>query len=171
MAVLFARTLTNLIQVFGGGLLLGLLAGIFISRFFNPQKSVTVCQPAKNSALEQLIITEKAARAFGFDWPNVEMIIDQAVSECQEICEALANKESSARVQEEIGDLLHTAVSLCIFAGFDVDATLASVEAKFAHRMKLLKQIAHTNGFENLHGQPIDVLLNLWREAKELEKI
>jgi uncharacterized protein YabN with tetrapyrrole methylase and pyrophosphatase domain len=76
------------------------------------------------NSLDNLIAVEKAARDFGFDWPDTEMILNQVVSECQEVREALLNKEPDYRIQEEIGDLLHTAISLCLFAGYNVDQTL-----------------------------------------------
>jgi len=66
------------------------------------------------NSLQQLILLEHEAREFGFDWPNIGMILDQAISECDEIKDALAQDEPDHRIQEEIGDLLHTAVSMCI---------------------------------------------------------
>jgi uncharacterized protein YabN with tetrapyrrole methylase and pyrophosphatase domain len=94
------------------------------------------------------------------------MIIDQAISECEEIREAILNNESSDRVQEEIGDLLHTAISLCVFAGFDVEQTIFKVTNKFAARMQALKDIAKNRGLESFKGQTTAFMLELWAEAK-----
>jgi uncharacterized protein YabN with tetrapyrrole methylase and pyrophosphatase domain len=123
---------------------------------------------ANKTALNDLIATELAAREFGFDWPNAEMIIQQANSECVEITQALENNESPERVQEEIGDLLHTAISLCLFQGYDVDQTLTKTNAKFSKRMQTVMELAHRRGFNNLTGQPIEFLLELWQEAKTI---
>lgn len=120
--------------------------------------------------LSKLIEVEEDARAFGFDWPNKELIIDQAISECEEIKDAISGHESQERVQEEIGDLLHTAVSLCIFSGFNVEETIAKVNEKFGRRMSILKTIALEHGLKNLQGQSIEFMLELWDEVKIREK-
>lgn len=116
--------------------------------------------------LHKLIAIEHDARQFGFDWPDANMIVDQAISECAEIKEAIALQEPSHRIQEEIGDLLHTAISLCVFAGYDVDQTLDNVSAKFSSRMQALKAITQQRGLDNLQGKSIEYMLEIWREAK-----
>lgn len=118
------------------------------------------------SPLDKLIALEKDARAFGFDWPTQETIIEQAISECHEITEAIQQEEPSHRIQEEIGDLLHTAISLSIFSGYDVEETLANVVEKFGKRMDALKQIAKQKGLNTLEGQSFEFMLELWKEAK-----
>jgi uncharacterized protein YabN with tetrapyrrole methylase and pyrophosphatase domain len=122
------------------------------------------------SELQKLISLEQDARNFGFDWPDVEMILGQVRSECQEVREAIANNEGSSRIQEEIGDLISSVISLCLFAGFDVDKTLAKVNEKFGSRMESIKRLAKERGFDNLQGQSIEMMLELWQEAKALEK-
>lgn len=119
-----------------------------------------------NSALHELISLEKDAAKFGFEWPNEAMIIEQAIDECREIKEAIEKQEDSSRIQEEIGDLIHSAVSLCVFAGFDVEETLAKVNNKFANRMHEIKKLTYELGLINLQGQSIDFMLELWRKAK-----
>ena len=120
--------------------------------------------------LDKLIALEKESREYGFYWPHAHMIIEQAISECSEIKEALDQKESPQRVQEEIGDLLHTAISLCIYAGFDVEETIISTEKKFSSRMSSLKEVALEKGLRTLQGQPTEYLLTLWGEVKRREK-
>ncbi|KTC76960.1 GNAT family N-acetyltransferase [Legionella brunensis] len=123
-----------------------------------------------DTPLDSLIAIEKDARQFGFDWPNEEMIIDQAISECDEIKEALTLGESKQRIEEEIGDLLHTAISLCLFAGFEPEETLQKITVKFATRMFALKEIAKEQGFTTLKDQPLSLLMTLWHAAKEKTK-
>jgi uncharacterized protein YabN with tetrapyrrole methylase and pyrophosphatase domain len=120
--------------------------------------------------LQKLIFLEKDARAFGFDWPNIEMIIKQAISECEEITDVIKNQESKERLQEEIGDLLHTAISLCVFAKFDVIETINNVNRKFNNRIQILKNLTKKQGLPNLKGQPISLQLDLWHQVKNIEK-
>ncbi len=117
--------------------------------------------------LDKLVHLEKDARDFGFDWPDQFMILDQAISECEEIRDAITHRESDDRVQEEIGDLLHTAISLCLFSGFDVEETLFKVTDKFGNRMATVKKLAQDQGLQNLKGQSTDMMLGLWAESKK----
>jgi uncharacterized protein YabN with tetrapyrrole methylase and pyrophosphatase domain len=116
--------------------------------------------------LHDLLHLEKDARDFGFEWPDQQMILEQAIDECREIREVILNQEGRQRLQEEIGDLLHSIISLCDFSGFDVDETLAKVNTKFGKRMQAIKKLTHEAGLPNLKGQSFDFMMELWRKAK-----
>src|SRR5262245_57172545 len=103
---------------------------------------------------------------FGFEWPDEAIIIEQAIDECREIKEAIEKQEDKNRIQEEIGDLIHSAVSLCVFSGFDVEETIAIINNKFGKRMQAIKTLTHELGLANLQGQSFDFLMELWRKAK-----
>ncbi len=118
------------------------------------------------SPLEKLITLERQAILMGFDWPNTETIIDQALSECDEIKRTIQRDEGRKRLQEEVGDLLHAVVSLCVFEGFDFEQTLSQVNKKFGARLEALQKIAARRGLATLKGHPFDFLLELWEEAK-----
>lgn len=121
------------------------------------------------NALKKLLDTELEAREFGFEWPDIETILKQTESECEEIREAIADYESRQRLQEEIGDLIHTTLSLCVFAGFDVDETLENVTHKFSNRMTQIKQLTHAANLPHLKGQTFEFMLELWQKMKNLE--
>lgn len=122
------------------------------------------------NALNNLLYLENDAREFGFDWSDEAMILDQAIDECREIREAIETKEQPERIQEEIGDLLHSAISLCAFAGFDVEKTLDKVNIKFGSRLQAVKTLTHNLGLSTLEGQSIDFMLALWDKAKIMTK-
>ena len=121
-------------------------------------------------ALSDLLHLEQDARSFGFEWPNETVIIEQAIDECREIEEAIANQETRERIQEEIGDLLHTAISLCVFSGFDVNETLLKINSKFGGRMQAMKELSNQLELKTLHGQSFDFMLDLWKQAKIITK-
>lgn len=120
----------------------------------------------ETTGLKELLAVELDARKFGFEWTDEEMILQQAVSECDEVREAISQQESRDRVQEEIGDLIHTAISLCVFAGFDTEETLLKTAKKFSHRMLALKAVTNEHGLKSLHNKPTEFMLQLWHEAK-----
>lgn len=121
-----------------------------------------------NNALCDLLRLEEDARQFGFEWPDELMIVESAIDECREIRETIENNEGRDRLQEEVGDLLHSGVSLCVFAGFDVNETLAKVNNKFGNRMQIVKKLSHELQLPNLKGQSISFMLELWRKAKNM---
>jgi uncharacterized protein YabN with tetrapyrrole methylase and pyrophosphatase domain len=121
---------------------------------------------SNNSSLNNLITADNAACDFGFEWPDADMIIEQAISECYEVKQALERQESKAKIQEEIGDLLHTAVSLCLFAGFDVDETIDKSAQKLSLRINTLKELAKARSLTTLKDETIMLKLQLWDEVK-----
>ena len=123
------------------------------------------------NALQKLIYLEQDTRKFGFDWPDQFMILDQIIDECREVREEIDQGSNKERLQEEIGDLLHSVISLCIFSGFDALETISKTNAKFSKRMQLLKELTKQRGLESLHGQSIDFMLNLWRDVKKIEHL
>lgn len=125
----------------------------------------------QKTPLQELITLEKDAREFGFDWPNIDALLKQAISECAEIAATITDNEPKARMQEEIGDLLHTAVSLCVFSGFDVEDTISLTNKKFATRMQGLKQLAKERGLDSLSGKSTEFMLELWDIVKSKEKL
>jgi uncharacterized protein YabN with tetrapyrrole methylase and pyrophosphatase domain len=120
-----------------------------------------------NNSLNELLYIEKDTREFGFEWEDEDMIIDQVIDECREIREAIENQEPSARIQEEIGDLIHSAVSLCLFVGFDLEETITKVNDKFRKRMQAVKELTYELGLPNLKGQSIEFMMEIWRKAKQ----
>jgi GNAT superfamily N-acetyltransferase/NTP pyrophosphatase (non-canonical NTP hydrolase) len=92
--------------------------------------------------IEDMVRLEYEGRDFGFYWPNHKMLLDQVASEVEEIRDAINADESSERIQSEIGDLIHSAVSMCLFHGFNVEQTLERICTKFGNRMAFLKEAA-----------------------------
>jgi GNAT superfamily N-acetyltransferase/NTP pyrophosphatase (non-canonical NTP hydrolase) len=118
------------------------------------------------SSLQKLIALERATAKLGFDWPNVESIIDQAISECDEIRQTIRHNEGTTRLLEEVGDLIHACISLCVFQNLNINEALVQSTNKFSSRLDALQQIMEERGLQTLQGQSFDFLLELWHEAK-----
>ena len=127
-------------------------------------------QHTEQSVLDKIYQFEQSAKSFGFYWSNVDLVIDQIMSECKEVKEAIANCEGEARIQEEMGDLMASAVALCIFLGFDVTSTMESNLQKLTARMAHVKQLTLKRGLTDLNNQPEELKMEIWNEIKQYDK-
>lgn len=121
------------------------------------------------NAIQKLIALEKDAQKFGFCWPDNFVILDQIISECLEVREEISRGANSEKLQEEMGDLLQSVISLCIFSKFDVKETVDKINAKFSKRIQLLKKLTKQKGLSDLQNQSVNFKLNLWKEIKKIE--
>lgn len=120
--------------------------------------------------LKGLIDIEIEMREFGIEWPSNEVIISQIISECNEVKSAIVNKESKQRIQEELGDVLSSVISLCISLQFNVDDTIQMSTIKFSKRLSTIKKLLKALKINNLQGKDFNFVLDIWEKAKLLEK-
>ncbi|HTB94946.1 MAG TPA: nucleoside triphosphate pyrophosphohydrolase [Candidatus Sulfotelmatobacter sp.] len=117
--------------------------------------------------LEAFQLTRKAAR-IGFDWENVEGIFDKLKEESSELREVLHKKESDARIEGELGDILFVAVNLSRFLHVDPEIALHKASAKFTRRFHEMEKIAREQG-TTLAEIPPPQLEFLWDQSKQRE--
>ncbi len=110
---------------------------------------------------------EEKAKAFGFCWDNIDQLLEQIHSECNEVKQAWLRGDVTS-LEEEIGDLITATVSLAIFCNFNPQETLAKNNQKFQKRYDTVVSLVQADGLENLQGQPLSVLLSYWQKAKEM---
>lgn len=116
--------------------------------------------------LNKIASLEKQAKDFGFYWQDSKTIIQQIRSECAEIEELLENKSNTDSLQEEIGDLLHAAFSLCIYHNYNPQDTLEKSTKKFEKRFNLTKIYAQEDGLKNLKESSPQEMMKYWNKAK-----
>lgn len=128
---------------------------------------LTITNTKTINTFKRLTALEKQADDFGFMWTDTAQIFDQIQSECEEIKDNLARTGDRDHLQEEMGDLIHAVFSLCLFMGFDAEETCIKSIDKFEKRFEELKRLAQKAGFETLQGQPVNILLDFWAQAKQ----
>ncbi len=114
---------------------------------------------------------EHEAVEFGLQWETTDQIMAQIRNECLEIEEHLHSSEQRDALQDEIGDLLHAAFSLCVYSNFDPETTLRKSLDKFEHRLNAMKDIAKEQGLSDLRGKSFDELMQYWDQAKARTKL
>jgi uncharacterized protein YabN with tetrapyrrole methylase and pyrophosphatase domain len=117
--------------------------------------------------IEKLAKLDLDIRNFGFNWPNYHMVLEQIINECQEVKEVIEQNQGLNRLQEEIGDVIHAAISLCSYAKFNSNETILKTCEKFQQRCNALKIIALEHGLSDFNGLEINKQLELWNLAKQ----
>jgi XTP/dITP diphosphohydrolase/ATP diphosphatase len=109
------------------------------------------------------------AAKVGFDWSSIGGLFEKLDEETGELREALASGVHSARVEEELGDLLFTAVNLARHLKVDPEFALRRANAKFRQRFVSMEQEA--GGRARLEAMSTEELEQLWNRAKSSEKL
>lgn len=114
--------------------------------------------------LEASKLGSKAAKV-GFDWPNVDGLFDKLAEETAELRDELAADAQSERVEQELGDLLFTAVNLARHLRVDPESALRGTNAKFRQRFAAVEQEA--GGHVQMESMSAEELEQLWTRAKQ----
>ncbi len=109
---------------------------------------------------------QKRAARVGFDWPNLEGVIDKIVEEAQEVTEAAELKDQDA-IEGEIGDLLFAVTNLARKLDVDPELALRRTNSKFTTRFKFIESDAKANS-RDVKDMTLDEMEALWQAAKKL---
>jgi len=120
---------------------------------------VPVALPALSQAQEY---QNRAARV-GFDWPEIEGVLEKISEEIEEVKRATDKKELAA----EIGDLLFALVNLARWKKVDAESVLRATNMKFKKRFAYVEQGARKQGRE-LSALSLDEMEASWQEAKKV---
>lgn len=137
--------------------------------------------------LERAYKVQKKAAKAGFDWARSADVWAKAreeLGEAEEICEALAEEIGAdeaggerpeaareagrARLEEELGDLLFSAVNLSRFLGVDPGLALNGAVEKFSRRFRHVERRMAESG-KALAAENMELMDSFWNEAKAEE--
>jgi nucleoside triphosphate diphosphatase len=111
---------------------------------------------------------QKRAAAQGFEWPDVEGVLDKLAEEVHEVRAELQKGLGHAALEDEIGDVLFVCVNLARHARVDFGSALRRANAKFERRFRAMEQLAKAQGRQlssyDLAGQEA-----LWHQSKQQE--
>lgn len=124
--------------------------------------------PRELPALMRATKIQKKAADVGFDWDDVSGAIDKLYEEIGELKQAIENKDE-ANISEELGDLLFSAVNVSRFVKVDAEEALTSSSDKFLSRYLDVERLAEERNID-MKASSIEVLDELWDEAKKIEK-
>lgn len=125
--------------------------------------------PLQLPALTRAVKLGKRASQSGFDWPEVEGVLDKIQEELDELRAEVRAGAAEERVGEEIGDLLFSIANLCRHTRVDPETALRGTNVRFVRRFQHVERSIKASG-RTLEAASLEEMDALWREAKQLEK-
>jgi len=120
------------------------------------------------AVMRAMKLQRKAARV-GFDWSAVAPVLDKVQEELTEIQCALHADEPTARVAEEVGDLLFACVNLARHLSVEPESALRIANHRFESRFRHIETQLAALG-RNPEQASLAELDALWEQAKTIER-
>lgn len=117
--------------------------------------------PALLLALE---VSKKAARQ-GFEWPDLNGVLDKMMEEIAELREAIAS-DRAEDIESEVGDLLFTIVNVARWAKVDPEQSLRDMVRRFSARFRAMEDRAKAAG-RPLNDMSLREWDDLWNSVKK----
>jgi MazG family protein len=124
-------------------------------------KSILDGVPNSLPPLARALLVSRRAAAVGFEWPNIESVVDKLKEELAEMTETMATADTS-RFEEELGDVFFTLVNLARWMGVDPEKALNRMLRRFTDRFRKM-EAASTKPLDQLSYSDWD---RLWESAK-----
>lgn len=129
----------------------------------HPEASILGSVPRHMPALAYSKEIQRRAAETGFDWENIDGVIEKLAEEVQEFKES----ESLEEKNDEFGDLFFTLVNIARRMGIDPEASLRQANHKFFTRFSCMEKLCRERGL-NLGKLTFDEQNALWDEAKKM---
>ena len=127
--------------------------------------SLLASVPVQLPALSYSQSIQKRVAQVGFDWADIEGVIDKLVEEVREFKET----GSQARRSEEFGDLLFTLVNVARRVGVDSESALREANRRFYRRFAQMEEFCRQRGL-SFADMSFAEQNALWEEAKREER-
>ena len=128
-----------------------------------PDKGILDGVPAALPALSQGQEYQDRAARVGFDWTEIDGVLDKVREEIEEIKKSATDEELAS----EIGDLFFALVNLARWKKVDAESVLRETNIKFKKRFAYVEQGAKKQG-RNLSDMTLEEMDGLWDEGKKL---
>src|SRR6266404_5071055 len=151
-----------------------------------PESALAGISSAMPSLMEAYKISTRAATA-GFEWPRIEDLFDKLKEETTELQAEVAqypppgpspnmrgvagsgaqqvSDELRGRLEDEVGDLLFTAVNLARYLSLDPESALRRTNRKFKRRFQQMEAGLHARG-KRVQEASIEEMEELWQASK-----
>jgi len=112
-------------------------------------------------------LTQKASRV-GFDWPNIEGVLNKLDEEMREFREALSLQDRR-RIREEIGDVLFVMANVARFLQINPEEALKKTLDKFMSRFHYI-ETSLRRARKSFRESNLIEMDRLWEESKRKKR-
>jgi len=120
--------------------------------------------PKALPALLKAFKTQKRVARVGFDWKNVDPVLNKILEEINEL-KAEIEKGNTGNIKGEIGDVLFSVVNLARHLKIDPEEALNTTNKKFEKRFKKIEKRIEKQG-KKMDELSLEELDNYWEEEK-----
>lgn len=131
------------------------------------RKSILAGIPKSAPALLQAQRLQQKAATVGFDWAELDPVIDKIDEEWQEFKQAV-KENNQTNIKQEFGDLLFSMVNMARFCKILAEDALRLTNQKFIRRFEYIEQ-QYDNNPKLMKEQSLEALDQHWNDAKNLE--
>jgi tetrapyrrole methylase family protein/MazG family protein len=131
-------------------------------------RSILEGVPRDSPSLSQAYQLTQRASQVGFDWPNIEGVMEKMEEEIGELREALS-LQNKKRIREEMGDLLFVLANVSRFLQINPEEALKKTLDKFVSRFHYIETSLHKQG-KSFHQSHLSEMDRLWEESKKRQK-
>lgn len=124
------------------------------------RKSALDGVPKYLPALSKAQKIQKKASKVGFDWENIDQVIEKLYEEIDELKVEISKKDRK-NIEEELGDVLFSVVNIARFLDVDATEALEKTINKFDRRFRYVEEKC------DVKKANLDELENFWNEAKK----
>ncbi len=124
------------------------------------RKSALDGVPKYLPALSKAQKIQKKASKVGFDWDNIEQVMEKLYEEIEELKVEIAKKDKE-KISEELGDLLFSVVNIARFLDVDATEALEKTIKKFDKRFRYVEEKCE------IEKSSLEELEKFWNEAKK----
>ena len=122
--------------------------------------------PRNLPALMEANKVSKKAADLGFDWPDVQGVLEKITEEAEELASARKTQDAK-HIEHELGDLLFTIVNLARYLKVDPEQALRKSTARFRGRFAHVEHRVAESG-KDFQETSLAQMENWWQESKRL---
>ncbi len=134
------------------------------------QRSASVLDnvPVALPGLMRAMKLQRRAARLGFDWHDIEPVLEKIEEELAEVREVLAEGGDKGRLMHEVGDLIFACVNLARHAEVEPEVAMRGVNARFESRFRRVEELARQQN-QRLDQMSLEEMDKLWDQAKAEE--
>ena len=129
------------------------------------QHGVLADIPKNLPALTRAYKIQKRAANVGFDWSDIQGVLDKLKEELVEVEQAM-QQNNAAAIEEEIGDLLFSCVNLARHQKINPEDALRAANLKFMQRFEQIEQLVQADN-KTMQDCSLEELDQYWQQVKQ----